>query len=88
MVLTNLEIDRVIRAVADIIRHPPPSSDLIQQEHKQQLTRAPTKISLSLSSSPAQSSLDIKLLSQSLPSPPLTSPDNLNPFKLFMKGDG
>ena len=49
MVLTNLEIDRVIRAVADIIRHPPPSSDLIQQEHKQQLTRAPTKISLSLS---------------------------------------
>ena len=88
---THLEIERVIRPVGNIISHPPATSGLIQQRHKQQLTRAHSK-SLSLShssSSPTQSSLNKNCsLSPSLPSPHLSSPDNLNPFKPSMKGDG
>ena len=71
---THLEIERVIRPVGNIISHPPATSGLIQQRHKQQLTRAHSK-SLSLSLPLHQlNHLSIKIALSVLPSPPLTSP--------------
>ena len=46
--ITNLEVDGVIRVVVSILTHPPSRSELIEQKYKQQLTPAPTEISLSL----------------------------------------